>query len=194
MEQVHPGLVRLEDIQAMPQGGLYKIDEQTLSADGPNLDIQSIPDDFQDLLVVIKARCVIATNIDSLKVSLNNDTADANYRYQRVQGIGATASAAEISAANSRAWALASGTTSPAGAFSFNELRIRDYASTGPKVVDASVTCLAGFVASGLVARRVTSAWVGTNPVTSIKVEPLNGTALLAGSRMSIYGIRSAFL
>lgn len=169
-------------------GALVAIADSTLGADAASLSISSIPGTYAYLKVVIQARTDRAATSDFIQIKFNNDTG-ANYYDQTIEGNGGTASAGQDVAQTRGLTMIAMGDTGVTNAFSVHELLIPEYASTS-KVKTMTGTIAAFFnTTSNFQTYAFGGLWNQTAAITSVKVEPIFGTNLKAGTRMTIYGM-----
>lgn len=180
-------VVAVEDTPA-----LHKLAESILDANAASIDITGIPADYKDLIVELSLRSTAAATFDTVLVAVNNDTTDANYRSQMVQHSNATISAAQnIGAANVRGQVFATGASSVANDFGVTRLVIPDYANAGKtKVLHLDNEVMLTRSSGGLLVRSGFLSWLSTSVINRLT---FTGSAnWLAGSRVSIYGRRSA--
>lgn len=174
--------------------GWYKIAEQTLEADGPNFDFQDIPDTYQTLRLVGSLRSTQASAFSGVVISFNNDTTDANYAFQRVQGNAAAAASAEnTSAANSRNTGLVPGASALADAYGMVDVTISGYADTD-RFKHYVMQNAASWAATtgGHLMRIVNGLWRSTAAINRVTVTP-GAADWETGSRFALYGVNSPF-
>lgn len=178
--------------------GLFKIAEHKLTADGAVLDVQNIPQTYDDLEVRVRLRSTTNGLFDAGNVALNNDITDANYRTQYFQGnVSAMQVTQNLGATGARAIVGTNGATATAGTWATAVLRILDYALTDNIKIVTMVdnSAIWNLVSGGMIARHgMMARTVDTAAVNRISIAPA-GTPFtwLAGSRMSVYGVKRPF-
>lgn len=144
---------------------------------------------YTDLKLVVSARSNrAASTADNIRMQFNNDTGSV-YSLRYIEGNGASASSAATSTTTSLLIAYTNAAGSTSNTFDNTEIYIPNYRSTTAKststdnAVETNATTAFTVLAAGL--------W---NPVTqasinSIKLFPQVGTAFIAGSTFSLYGL-----
>jgi hypothetical protein len=116
----------------------------------------------------------------------NSDTA-ANYTVHNLYGAGSSVSS-EGAANLDRAYiSIASGAGAAANIYSGSVIDLLDFAST---VKFKTARSLAGLHATSRFIYLKSTLWRSTSAITTIQLLPDVGTAIVAGSRFSLYGIR----
>lgn len=172
--------------------GWFKIAETTLGADAASIDFQNIPQTFTHLVAIARVRSArAAVTSDTLQMSVNNSTVDANYSRQLLRSNGATTTSTEaIGVAGSRAVALIPAVTATANHVSRSEVLIPGYAGTAnvKGVLSRNVVSL-GMTTGLIYVEHNTTIFNSTNAIDRLTFTPLVGPNLLAGSVISLYGI-----
>lgn len=182
-----PARTRLDSI-----AGFYKIAETELGANAASIDMQSIPADYETLIVDCSLRSTAAATFDTVLLAVNNDTTDANYRAQSIQATNTTVAAAQnIGAANVRGQFFATGASSTANDYGTARLVIPNYASAVPtKVVRIEQEGMLTRNSGGLLWRQAALWWLNTAVINRLT---FTGSAnWLAGSLVSVYGVKTA--
>lgn len=169
---------------------LVRIAEIVLAAPAANLDFQAIPADFRHLYLVGSVRSDVNAASDSVNLNLNNDTTNANYDRQHVQGAAAaTTSQESLAAAAARSIGVCPGNTSPANHFAGLEIIVYDYKAAKFKVSHISSTAWTARTTGTLIVRDVMQGWASTAIVNRLTVLPTTGTNFAAGSAAVLYGM-----
>jgi hypothetical protein len=152
-----------------------------LSTSASFIDLTNVPQDADDLLVVLQLRNAIASTSDVF-VRFNGDSG-VNYKGRRLVGQG-TSVAASLNETGS--WVIpnaSASTATAANTFGYGQLYIPNYRSSSQKA-GSSKLGLSGVVAMG------THRWTGTAAITSIRIDPSGDAA--AGSTVWLYTITKA--
>ena len=156
----------------------------TLDSDEANVEFTSIPATYTDLVVLVSARLVRATNGGALNVNFNGSSANLSAR--NMWGNGSTAS----SGTDAALVALIPGGNTTASVFSNFQLYVPNYAGSTNKswssdfVSENNATAgYDGFVA-GL--------WSQTTAINAIKFIDNSAGDLLSGSTFYLYGIKNS--
>jgi hypothetical protein len=178
-----------EVITATQMNGLpVRIADVTLSASAANIDFQSIPSQFAHLIVECYLRGDTAATSVSVVLRFNNDTA-ANYDFQLLTGVGATAGAAEVFADVGIRVGTAPANT--AGANLFNALTIEapHYAnSANNKATSSAYGYKVGTATSNILVGASAGFWRSSAAITRVTVFPSAGN-FVSGSRVTLYGL-----
>lgn len=179
------------NVKASTLAGLFKIAEVDLSGAAANIDISSIPATYLHLELVGWLRSDRSGAAgDDIVLSLNNDTTDADYDSQYLQG-NVTATVAQfMGVAGSRFFGRACAATAPANNFGEIRARITNYASTtANKLVHGITSIPTSRSANGLFVRQHSLYWASTAAINRITLAPSLGSNFLTGSKVSLYGI-----
>jgi hypothetical protein len=164
-------------------GAMVPISSTTVSSTG-SVVISNIPNTFQDLFLIVNARTDSA-NTSSAVLRFNNDSGN-NYSSTMFYGTGSAVTSERYTNESFIRVGYAIGSSETASAFSINAIHILNYANTSTFKTainrDASDRNGAGLVqlTSGL--------WRSTAAISSIWY----ATSLVAGSTITLYGIRSS--
>ena len=160
------------------------IETITLGSDQANVEFTSIPATYTDLVVLVSARLVRATNGGALNVNFNGSSANLSAR--NMWGNGSTAS----SGTDAALVALIPGGNTTASVFSNFQLYVPNYAGSTNKswssdfVSENNATAgYDGFVA-GL--------WSQTTAINAIKFIDNGAGDILSGSTFYLYGIKNS--
>lgn len=168
-------------------GALTLLSTTTRATDG-TIDVSSISQAYNDLVLQAIIRGTDAAATDTCKLVLNNDTA-ANYGSQSLQGTAATASATESNSAAFVSAGIMPAAAATANCFWFAQIIIPGYAST---VWDKVVLVQYGYgtaITTGT--RFVTNRmgfWASTAAVNRVTLSGFSTANLLTGSTLRIYG------
>ena len=171
-------------------GGVLLIEEDVLSG-GAIFDFSSIPAIFRHLRVVGFLRSDRANATDGLEMLINNDTG-SNYDYMtsmtwhdaQHETDEAYGSAVGILAG------LMVGDSAPADVYSHIDLIIPHYAGGDEKTVSGKVNVKFQESAGGVRVTTFNVFWRDTTAINRISFSPATGTNFVAGSMMSVYGMK----
>lgn len=156
----------------------------TLSSNQASISFPSIPQTYHDLII----RANLRSNrtdypTDGAFVRFNGDTTAGNYTGGRLYTYGTTKG---IDTNKYGLYAACSPAT--ASIYSNSELKINNYTSNRQKSCFSSTASPnhGGNNGHFLIETMV---WSGTAPVSSITITPHTGTAFLAGSTVTLYGV-----
>lgn len=173
-------------------GGAGQIADKTVTP-GPdaNIDLQSLPATYAHMLIIAEGRGDTAATTIGARLRFNNDSG-TNYGSQVVTALGSAAPAAgeEVTGTpTSAALGNFTASTAPASGSSPIIIFIPQYAGT---TFFKSAFVLSGDRrgggASGIGLFISTIQWASTAAISRVTVLPAGGN-LIAGSRMTIYGI-----
>ena len=154
-----------------------------LGSNSASITFSGISDEYDDLLLVTYIRTDYSGVDDSVAVKPNNSS--ANFTATFLNGANTSTSSGTRTNFDSQ---LGNGATATANTFSSGELYISNYTASQPKSMSAysvNETDNAGAAAM----RIYDILWNDTTAITSLVIEPINGTILSAGSTVSLYGI-----
>ena len=162
------------------------IESKTLASAAASVNFTSIPQTYDDLLLVCSFRSDRATNSGNLGLRLNNDSG-SNYSFRRLRGNGS----ASESLAETYNWLNLYHTTTAgsdtASTFGNTQIYIPNYKSSVAKslsidgVNENNATLAYQTIFAGL--------WTGTAAITSIQIEENFGGNWVQYSSASLYGI-----
>lgn len=157
----------------------------TFGSAAANYTFSSIPSTYTDLKLVV-ATSPANGALSYFRIELNGDTTSSNYSAIRLYGDGANAGSVPLSGVNgSRVGIVGASSTIP----SLNIFNFFSYAgSTYKTYLTESASDTNG---SGQVNRFV-SLWRSTSAINAIKIYFDSGTNLIAGSTLTLYGIKAA--
>jgi hypothetical protein len=158
------------------------IAKTTLGSNAANMQFTSIPQTYDDLLLLVSARGTAAAATEFLLMLLNGSGTTSNPRY--LQGNGSSAG----SGANVGSFmGYMPGSNATSNTFGNTEIYIPNYAGSTAKSVSSSTVMETNATAAQIGAH---AGIYGSSAVTSIEIN--NGGTLLAGSSMYLYGIKKA--
>lgn len=172
-------------------GALTSVFDSTLGAPAANIDTgaNGVPQTFNGLLIVLLARCAGAVNSDTFAVTLNND-GGANYDSILNQNLSGTIASASSFAGTKMIVGNMPGANSTASYAGEAICFIHGYTQT---TFFKSCTSISGFPLAAITNSQtsvINSSWRSTSAITRIAVAAGAGSNLVAGSRMTIYGIQ----
>jgi hypothetical protein len=143
---------------------------------------------YKHLQIRYTARTDASFNAESMLMRLNSDTGTNYVSHDLNGGSGTVISSAYTGLTYARAIGLATANSASANNFGAGVTDILDAYSTSK---NKTVRSLSGELAAGEENIRLgSSAWLSTSSITTILIDSINGTNLVAGSRFSLYGIR----
>lgn len=178
-------------------GALAPIAEQVLTVStGGTIDFQDIDQGFTSLRISGRLRSASAAGFATCDVAINNDTTLANYRSERLQVNGTTATATEhLGTGDARTPILAPAANAGAGMWGYFDIDVQDYAETDNyktlQVRSATTYLLTtgGHIIRQVMCTRTSS----TEALNRLTFTGSAGALWVAGSRISIYGVRPGF-
>lgn len=169
--------------------GMTRLFDQTLGADTAAIDTgaSGFSAALSHLLIYMFVRTDQATVFSSANLTLNNDTG-ANYDRQRLLGTDVTASAATgVGAANVPI--QAPGSSVAATVFGAIVVFIPSYAQTVGMKTLLSVNGWGEPTAAENEVRLISATWRNTAAISRIAITGNAASNLVAGSRMTVYGL-----
>lgn len=167
--------------------GIGSVFNTTLGSAAATIDITGIPTSYAHLRVVLDGRSDLASNVNTVSVRLNNDTA-ANYDYEFLTGTGAAASSSETFAATGVFFLTLPAATATAGTSGQGVLEIPNYAGT---TFNKSLLITCGSkqsTATGdMNARRIQGFWRSTAAVNRVTLYFAAGGNFVTGTRATAY-------
>lgn len=166
-------------------GGFVSLFDTTLTVAAPSIDTGAggIAGGYAALHIAIVGRSDAAAFDDVLKLLFNNDTTAANYHY----GIGLIFTGGPISQINAAAPGIVRvpGASQPAGMSTTATVDVPGYDG-----VTFQKTALGlGAYNSAQQTNTGMLQWLSTAAITRIAIAPTTGANLVAGSRMTIWGL-----
>ena len=160
---------------------LQLIETKTLGTAASAIEFTSIPSDGTDLLAVISCRTNRGSEVDGLSLNLNGSSASFSGRY--LEGNGSSV----VSATSTVFAGLASGNTTTSNTFGNSLLYIPNYTGSTNKSFSADAVSENNATVAGQAI--IAGLWSNTAAITSLRIAPLAGTELSAGSTISLYKI-----
>lgn len=161
----------------------------TLGAPAASIGFSPIPEGWSSLRIIGQLRSDRAGSVsDGGSVSFNGDTTDANYEHQVLQATNGTVQGA-LTISN-RVLIAATGAAATADQFGIADVTIPAYATANNRKKALCTTFRDETVlAAAFIAMRG-MLWKNTAPITSVSFAPSVGTNFVAGSFLSLYGVR----
>jgi hypothetical protein len=176
--------------QDTQQGAIVPI--ATITLDNPNtttFQFTSIPQTYQDLMMVVFARnTTTAITVSQIIPQFNNNGA-TDYSYTVLRGNGSSATSARSANANFTYGGSTSSGNATAGVFGSIVFHVLNYANTSTfkTLLERSAVDLNG---SGEVDLAV-STWRQTAAIHTISMGQSYGTVYVSGSTATLYGIKA---
>lgn len=170
--------------------GLNKLFDQTLAADTASIDTGStgFSTSSDHLLIVCLLRTSqAATILSSVDVTINNDTG-GNYDNQTLRGRDTTASTADGQAGTALS-INAPGASAATGVFAASMVLIPAYAQTVAEKAGVMIGYFADEATTGGDAGVRSFHWRNTAAVSRLIFSGVSGSNLIAGSRVTVYGV-----
>jgi hypothetical protein len=161
------------------------IDKTTVGSGGvSSITFSSIPQTYTDLKLVCSTRSNVSQVYEIVRLNFNGLTTNQSSRW--IEGSGSSAT----SATSTRIDNFGTGNTATSSTFANTEFYIPNYTSSNFKSIsgDGVGENNATFALSGLFA----SLWSSTAAITSIEVDPQDGSAWLEFSSFYLYGIKNS--
>lgn len=160
------------------------IASQTLGSAAATVTFSSIPQTYDDLVIVTSIRGDRAANADSVIIKFNGSS--SSYTRRNLTGDGSTASSNTSTVINTYAPAA----TAASNTFSNDETYIPGYAGSAYK--SASMTSVREDNATNALVVAMAALWSSTSAITSIEFSPLFGTNFVTNSSFYLYGVTHA--
>lgn len=168
-------------------GALTFISQQTLGAAAASVTFSTIPQTYEDLILVVDAGSVLnnGTTTAVLGLQFNGDTGN-NYMFTMLGTYGAGTGFSNNSAAtNSMGVGLDNSSGTAGVPFSFNHIEIANYTSATRKSAIGQFSGYQGNV--GILQGTASGNWTGTAAITSLTIVDRNGNNFAAGSKFTLY-------
>lgn len=151
----------------------------------------TIPQRYNDLLLVANCRTTLATTNDVVIMRFNGATTDANLSVYSILGNCNTASTSIVNQSFGRV-GLVPAATSVANVYGFTEIYIPNYTSVLPKQWRSE--CSQNDLSSSAFLESVAGLWDVTTPITQIELLSVSGSTIqfAANSSFSLYGIKNS--
>jgi hypothetical protein len=157
----------------------------TLGADASSIEFASIPQTYTDLMLVASIRTARAVVADDLAFRFNGDTG-SNYLYRSIYGTG-NATASGTGTLTGGYLGLYCGSSATANTFGNGSLYIPNYTGATSKPSSCeTVTENNGTVSHQII---IANSWTQTSAITSITIYNFVVANLVAGTKISLYGI-----
>ena len=163
------------------------IAKQTLGADATTITFASIPQTFDDLVIVLSARASVS-GWPAMLMRFNTDTG-SNYSYRIIEGSGASASSFGGTSTTSIIAANLGGAGNTANTFGNVEIYVPNYRSNAFKSVSSSSVTETNATTAYIDA--IAGLWSSTAAITQIDVLPSTGY-FVTNSSFFLYGITKA--
>lgn len=168
--------------------GMQQISDTTLGSAAASIDLTSIPQTFNHLMLILSPESATAAPVDTTKVVINNDTTAADYNWVVDRGNNGAASSAN--GQGTQAWF--SGGVIPGATLnnwsSFSEIWLTNYRSAKNK----AYTMRGGFAANSALQGYIDNyigAWLNVAAINRLTFSTSTGANFAAGSRITLYGI-----
>jgi hypothetical protein len=173
---------------ASMHGALVPIARYLADGTATGIQFSSIPQTYQDLLIVQYLRSNRVATTEQFWQRFNGDEA-SNYSFTNLVGNGSTASSNRFSSQTVMNRFDIPAASSTSGIFGSSIVHILNYRSTSifKTVLVRSACDLNG---SGNTNISV-GVWTNTNAITTLNVATENGSNLVSGSTVHLYGIRT---
>jgi hypothetical protein len=185
------GTIASSLLQNVDNGVMDPLQVITVGPSGAsNITFTNIPSTYAHLQVRLLARSTrTGNNTDYMNVTVNNDTG-ANYTYHYLQGDGSSAGAGAATSINQAYSSYIASADTGTSIFGANILDLLDYANTNKY---KTFRFLGGCDRNGVDGKVavMSSAWMNTNAITSIKFAPSTGS-FSQYSQFALYGIKAA--
>lgn len=164
-------------------GSDFLIEENILASGVASVTFSSIPQTYKHLQVRISARSNDAAGNDGLSFRFNGTT--SGYVRHALYGSGTAVGSFSATAQDYLVAGTLTGNGFASNGFGSTIVDILDYSSTVKNKTTRSLTGLAGgtdyvYAISGL--------YASTTAISSLTINPFNGSQFMTGSRFSLYG------
>ena len=149
-----------------------------LESDTASITFSSIPQTFETLVLELRSRTNAAANNDSVIVTFNGDTTNANYDRELV--VFSASSSTPAYNSSTRLAITTLGDTAPTDTFGECEMRVPHYSGNAVKV--AKSQNIQGSTTSVLQFSLGVTRWKTSAPITTILLQPNVGALFKAGT------------
>lgn len=177
------------DFDNVPQGAIEPIAKHVAQGNATGVEFANIPQTYTDLYIVQYLRSTRAATTEQFWQRFNGDTA-TNYSSNWLQGDGSVTSSSNAQTQTVMNRFTIPGASANANIFSISHVHVMDYRST-VKFKTVLTKWSSDVNGSGTVGLSV-GMWRSGNAITSVNLATENGSNLVAGSTIYLYGIRSA--
>jgi hypothetical protein len=169
-------------------GAMVLVEDKLLAADAASIDFQNIPQTYQHLRLVVKARATTAAIIESLYVRVNGDTGSNYDQWYTGHPSGGAAVVDTQLVAQAVGCFLGSmpGASADADRFSASEVLIPDY--TGPSKKQMAITHSFTRDAAANHYHGYGGTWRSLSAINRLTLVPLANN-LRAGTRATLYAL-----
>jgi hypothetical protein len=158
------------------------IETKTLATAAAAIEFTSIPQTFTDLVIVMSCRTDRAAGVDGINGNINGSS--ANFTSRNLIGDGSVSSSNSTSVGT---LGLATDSLNTANTFGNSVAYITNYTAATNKSISSDQVIENNAAASFQILRAIL--WSNTAAITSINFVPQNGTNIVAGSTISLYGV-----
>lgn len=178
------------DYKSMNAGNQYgaMVPIATANPDNQQIVFTNIPQNFQDLMLVISARSSSSSS-GSIEARFNGDSG-SNYSWTYLQGNGSSALSGRGSNSTVSVVGRATGSATLSNLFASSISHILNYSNTvtNKTIIERAANDESG---SGVTEEWI-SLWRSSLPITSITMACPGQTNFAVGSTATLYGIRAA--
>jgi hypothetical protein len=166
---------------------LFKIASTTVETPQSSITFSSIPQGYTDLIILSSLRTDRASAVrDITRIQFNGDTS-TNYSNKELYGTGSAASSASETGQTGARCGYPTATSATLNTFSNDVIYIPNYTSSNAKSFSADSTPETNATAQDTV--LIAGLWSGTSAINSIKLYPQIGTAFIANTTATLYGV-----
>ena len=174
--------------EAAAAGAFDLLETTTLTSSASSVTFSGLDaySDYKHLQIRAVARSNNASPLEVTKIRFNGDSG-SNYARHGLGGDGSSVTSYGVATQTWTDIGRITGDTATANSFGAFVLDILDFSSASKNTTTRSLT---GQTSSFSQVYLQSGGWFNTAAVTSLEILPNNGTALLTGSRFSLYGIK----
>jgi hypothetical protein len=164
----------------------YHIQTIEVGSGGANaISFNSIPQDFDDLYITLSLRFNPSSVIDNTIMRFNQTT--SNYFYRVLRGTGSSRET-YTGSTNFLFLGETNGANSTSNTFANQSVYVSNYKANVSKSV--SIDSVMENNATTAYQNIIAGLWSNTSPITSIDVKSVSDFGIIAGSTISLYGVR----
>jgi hypothetical protein len=168
--------------------GFEPISSTVLSSAQASITISSIPATYSALQLRVVGRSATGANYDDLLLRFNSDSA-GNYSWKNMDTFNYFNSTQGVSESGIRIYGLGGGNLT-SGAFGGLSMEITGYRNTNMRTLVRGMGGAFSFAGNFSGRNGVFNGlWNPTTTVTSLTVSAISGANLIAGTRVSLYGV-----
>lgn len=155
-----------------------------LTSTATSVTFSNIPQNYQDLVVVISARSTNTNNADAIQGTINSDSS-ANYSGTRLWGNGSTTGSVRSSNGSAIEWGRLQTTGASNTTFSLANIQILSYSNT-----NIFKTVLTNSASNTDVIDSSVQLWRNTASINTLLFNVASANSFVIGSTFTLWGVK----